>query len=137
INIRDRKGRTALSLAAGDSKAFVASHVVQLLLDTFPNIDINLPDNASRSPLTRAAIGADIRTVEVFLSRYSESALQHLNMPDSEGRTIVSHAAAAKSVCSVYVLRLLLAKLPQIALDTPDNNGRTPLRWALERNHEV
>lgn len=127
INIRDALGRTALSLAAGLGD-FAA---VQLLLDTFSDIDIYLQDKNFRSPLHQAMRGGHEETAKLLLSRYrvAESDFQHLSKPDKEGRTIVSYAAGVRY--GVDILRLLLKRFPQLALDTPDRHGCTPLRWAM------
>ncbi|KAN0074159.1 Ankyrin repeat-containing domain protein [Elaphomyces granulatus] len=66
VNLQDNLGRTALLLAASNSKARIKT--VKLLLKR-NNISINLPDNNGHTPLSLASIQRRVTVVKLLLKK--------------------------------------------------------------------
>jgi ankyrin repeat protein len=100
----------------------------QALLAT-PNIDVNLADNAGRTPLLNAILGGKTEIVMALLAHPQVN----VNLPDNtSGRTPL--ILAVKLHCR-QVVELLLAH-PDIKVNLPDRKGQTPLIWHSMQDHD-
>jgi len=117
LNHRDKKGRTALSWAAGHG----AKTAVEALMDVGA-VDANLADVRGRSPLSWAAGNGRESTVRLLV----QSGKVNKSSVDSDGRNSFSWAAGGGHA---DVLRVLV-KNGCPGVDDPDVDHWAPLAWA-------
>lgn len=126
INHRDKTGRTAVSLAAGDASSSKSVIILeQLMALKRHGIDLNLKDNQGRSPLSWAAGNGCTGAVKRLLhsNRVDRATV------DKTGRNAISWACGAGHVETLDYL--LEKKCPGI--NDRDESGWSPLAWATER----
>ena len=116
-NLRDREGRTPLSIAATAGSVEVA----KMLLDR-QDVDRNSRDDHGSTPLMCAVYSRRTPVLTLLLGRMDIDA----NAQDNGGRTPLSYAAGNGHK---LILEVLLDR-KDINANLQDNNGRTPLFYA-------
>jgi ankyrin repeat protein len=126
INHRDKTGRTAVSLAAGDASSSKSVMILEKLIALKrQGIDLNLKDNQGRSPLSWAAGNGCTGALKRLLhsNRVDRATV------DNTGRNAISWACGAGHVQTLdYLLR---KKCPGI--NDRDESGWSPLAWAIQQ----
>jgi Ankyrin repeats (3 copies)/Ankyrin repeats (many copies) len=119
INVRSRKGRTALFLAT----AFGRCDVMEILLGKGCNCEIG--DEEGRTPLIVAVEEGNINTTKLLLRSGAD-----IEGRDDAGKTPLSAGARAGTVDTVNVL---LEEGPE--LEAQDKSANTPLMLASAEGH--
>ena len=124
VDLKDRAGRTPLSIAAerGYEK------VVKLLLER-NDVDPNSWDVYQRSPVSYAVEEGHEKIAEVLLKRNDVEA----DSKDNENKSPLLWAAG---IGHKAVVKLLL-KRNDVEADSRDEKNRSPLSWAAAEGHEA
>ena len=121
-NIPTDDQKTALSWAAAEG----SEESIELLLKQ-PEIQLDVPDKSSQTPLLLAADAGHTKCVRLLLDKGA-----NVKHTDNEGRTALS--LAAKKGHKV-VAKLLLKNRAEI--NAQDKRGNTPLALGAEGNHDA
>ena len=120
-NLKGRGGEKTLLLAVKTGH----HEVVQLLIQqSGVNVDVNLTDNCSRTPILLAAQKGDFELIRLLLAQRKDI---DADSKDSTGRTPLSWAAE-KGYCEV--VKLLIQRNDVDVNSIDDGFRRTPLSWA-------
>jgi len=124
VNFEDKEGRTLLHMAVGHGNY----DIVQYLLTSAKNIDVNKRDGIMRSPLHWAAVLGHTDIVELLLNNGADYLL-----PDSNGGRALHYAAQNNHKDVVRAM----AETARVT-DEPDKEKTTALMWAaLKGNVDV
>jgi ankyrin repeat protein len=159
LNARDRAGRTALYRAVEERQ----EAIVKLLLAR-DDVDVNIPDQEQRSPLSLATSLLDDDVLGfVILAPSAPTDFEDLNGSDRVGGTALSRAVEKKAIVKSllarddvdvnkpdqelrsplslaagfsddYVLKLLLART-DLDVQAADSSGQSPIFTAVDRGH--
>ncbi|KAL8656814.1 MAG: hypothetical protein Q9226_002552 [Calogaya cf. arnoldii] len=130
-NIRNRRGRTIVHMAAGAALSTSWKHqneeqALDLLLTPHLNLDVNLADLDGRTPLHLAATRSASRVYKLLCAGSNVNAL------DYQGRSVLHYAArASNSNILGLVLQTLQHDNAMSILHQQDCNGRTALHDAV------
>jgi ankyrin repeat protein len=118
--VQGHRGRTALF----DSASCRSANIVKTLLDYSKGLELNIPDDSGRSPLSEAALSGNSEVVKLLLDQENIQT----SLRDRFGRNALHWAAIDGSVATISCL-IESGKFPA---DSTDRQGRTPLSYAAE-----
>ncbi|KAF6743814.1 ankyrin repeat-containing domain protein [Ephemerocybe angulata] len=124
VNVRDKKGRTALMHAAERGHEAAVKHLLSV-----PGIDVNVGDKEGRTAVSLAAEKGHEAVIGLLLSTPGIGA----NAPATGGRTPLGFAAEKGHET---IVKLLLDG-PWVDVNAPETGGQTPLGFAAEKGYEV
>ncbi|KZL84934.1 ankyrin repeat-containing protein [Colletotrichum incanum] len=102
--------------------------LLQIILER-TEVNFDLKDNYSRTPLSWAAWGGNEAVVKILLN----TGKVDVDSKDIYGQTPLFWAAKNRHEA---VVKMLL-DTGKVDVDSKDNNGRTPLSWAANKGHEA
>ncbi len=127
VNVQNRKGLTALDLAAIKG----SPEITALLLEKTNDKAINsFNEKNLKTALNQAVIKGNPKVVALLLDRMSDEAI---NGSNSHNLKTALHQAARKG--NPKVVALLLDRMSDEAINRPDEPVRTALHYASEEGH--
>jgi hypothetical protein len=124
VDLKDKNGRTPLSLAAGNGH----EAVVKLLIET-GKVDVDSKDKYGQTPLSWAASNGHEAVVKLLV----ETGKVDVDLKDKYGQTPLSWAAESGYEAVVK----LLVETGKVDVDLKDKYGQTPLSWAASNGYEA
>lgn len=119
LNVQDKLGHTALSLATSSNNISGA----KMLIDCYHDIDVNLPDRKGITPLHNAISKCELEMIQMLLQSGADP-----NQKDKDG---VSPLLLACRTNSCAVLTALIEANGDI--NSADKRGRTPAIWCCRQ----